>query len=75
MDSELLKGRVLSDCLTLMDSPEDLREAINETAAALAEHGLDRRETVNLAEALSMFHARGVAELGLGEPTLVAKLG
>jgi hypothetical protein len=28
-DTELLEGRALSDCLSLMDSPEDRREAID----------------------------------------------
>jgi hypothetical protein len=28
-DSELLEGRALSDCLSLMDSPEDRRDAID----------------------------------------------
>jgi hypothetical protein len=37
---------------------------INEAATALNEHGLDQRETVNLAKALSTFHARDVADDG-----------
>jgi hypothetical protein len=48
---------------------------IDEAAAALTEHGLDQRETVNLAQALSMFHARDVADERVDFGALMFTLG
>jgi hypothetical protein len=51
------------------------RMTIDEAAVALTEHGLDQRETVNLAKALSMFHARNVADDREGFGALMFTVG